>query len=74
VQRLTPSRNRAGILSLQSFTFRLLFACTGPAVGMIADRQGVQGAFRVLCWAFLIVLPPLSFLFLRSLRKPEARG
>ncbi|HWI41199.1 MAG TPA: MFS transporter, partial [Verrucomicrobiae bacterium] len=67
IQKLAPSANRAGILSLQSLAFRLLFACTGPAVGAVADRAGVQGAFRMLCLAFLLALPPLSLLFLRSL-------
>jgi MFS family permease len=65
-QRETPSANRAGILSLQSFCFRLLFACTGPLVGMLADAAGIQQAFCLLLGAFLIVLPPLSFLFLRQ--------
>jgi MFS family permease len=74
-QKMAPSANRAGILSLQSLTFRLLFACTGPGVGLLADKAGVRGAFGYLFWAFLLVLPPLSFLFLRSLpRDTETSG
>ena len=64
-QRESPSANRAGILSLQSFCFRLLFACTGPLVGMLADAEGVQQTFGLLLPAFLVVLPPLCFYFLR---------
>ena len=70
-QKETPSANRAGILSLQSLCFRLLFACTGPFVGKLADAVGVRQAFSFLFYAFLIVLPPLAFSFLRSLSKSE---
>lgn len=70
-QKETPSANRAGILSLQSLCFRLMFACTGPFVGKLADAVGVQQAFQFLFYAFLIVLPPLSFLFLRNLPEKE---
>ena len=73
-QQECPSSHRAGILSLQSLAFRLLFACTGPLVGMLADRAGVQQAFRLLFFAFLLVLPPLSFLFLRNLPRKEGEG
>ena len=64
-QKETPSANRAGILSLQSLSFRLCFACTGPLVGMAADASGVRHAFQLLFFAFLVVLPPLCWLFLR---------
>jgi len=70
-QKESPSANRAGILSLQSFCFRLLFACTGPLVGKLADAAGVQQTFLLLFYAFLIVLPPLVFLFLRHLPRKE---
>jgi MFS family permease len=72
-QKETPSANRAGILSLQSLCFRLLFVCTGPLVGMLADRGGVREAFHYLLYAFLLVLPPLVFLFFRSLPKGNDR-
>ena len=66
-QKECPSANRAGILSLQSLCFRLLFVCTGPLVGMLADRGGVNQTFQYLMYAFLLVLPPLVWLFLRNL-------
>jgi len=64
-----PSANRAGMLSLQSLCFRLLFAVTGPLVGMYADACGVRKTFQLLLVAFLLVLPPLVWLFLRNRRK-----
>lgn len=66
-QKECPSANRAGILSLQSLCFRLLFVCSGPLIGTVADRVGVMQTFRYLLYAFLIVLPPLAFLFIRNL-------
>jgi hypothetical protein len=68
-QKECPSANRAGILSLQSLCFRLLFVCSGPLVGMLADRHGTNQAFLYLLYAFLIILPPLTILFLRTLPK-----
>jgi cyanate permease len=68
-QKECPSANRAGILSLQSLCFRLLFVCSGPLVGMLADRVGVRQTFFYLLFAFLICLPPLVWLFFRNLPK-----
>ena len=62
-----PSANRAGILSLQSLCFRVLFVCTGPLVGMLADKGGVRQAFQYLLIGFLVILPPLAWLFMRNL-------
>jgi cyanate permease len=67
-----PSANRAGMLSLQSLCFRLLFATTGPLVGQYADAHGVVKTFQLLFLAFLLVLPPLVYLFLKS--RPVANG
>jgi len=66
-QKECPSDNRAGILSLQTLCFRVMFVCTGPLVGRLADEAGVGRAFCYLLFAFLVVLPPLAFLFLRHL-------
>lgn len=68
-QAESPSANRAGILSLQSLSFRLFFACTGPFVGKLADTSGVGEAFHLLLYGFLALLPPLAFLFVRSCGK-----
>jgi len=68
----SPSANRAAILSLQSVSFRIFFACTGPFVGKLADAVGVQQTFHILLYAFLVTLPFFSFLFLRN--SPGAKG
>jgi MFS family permease len=62
----SASANRAATLSLQSVSFRLLFVCTGPLVGKLADSAGVRQTFHLLLYAFLITLPPLAFLFLKN--------
>jgi MFS family permease len=67
-QQEIPSANRAGILSLGSLAFRLGFVCTGPAVGMLADRVGVQQTFLLVGFGFAVILPPAAWLFLRHLR------
>lgn len=64
-----PSANRAGMLSLQSLCFRLLFAVTGPFLGRYADAHGVGHSFRLLFVAYLLLLPPLVWLFLRQRQK-----
>lgn len=64
-QSEAPSANRAAILSLQSVSFRLLFVCTGPLVGTLADRVGVRQTFHFLFYPFLIALPLFALLFLR---------
>jgi MFS family permease len=62
----SASANRAATLSLQSVSFRLLFVCTGPLVGKLADSAGVRQTFHLLLYAFLLTLPPLAFLFLKN--------
>ena len=63
-QRLIPSADRAGFLSLRSLVFRASFLVTGPAVGVAIDANGqrpvllVVGA--VLVVAALTVLANLS--------------
>jgi hypothetical protein len=54
-----PSATRAGMLSLQSLCFRLLFAVTGPFIGEYADIHGVRSSFRFLGVAYLLLLPQL---------------
>ena len=63
--RESPSSRRAGIVSLQSFCFRLMFAASGPLIGMLADALGTGRAFLVLFWLFALALPPLALLFRR---------
>ena len=66
-QSESSSANRAATLSLQSVSFRLLFVCTGPLVGKLADSAGVRQTFQLLFYGFLVTLPLLALLFLRNL-------
>jgi MFS family permease len=70
-QKESRSGNRASILSLQSLAFRIAFIITGPLVGRMADRMGVQQTFHLLLYGFLVTLPLLSWLFLRNLSQGE---
>ncbi len=70
-QQQIPSANRAGLLSLQSLCFRLSFVCTGPLIGMLADRVGVQQTFLWIGLGFALVLPPVVWLFLRQLGRDK---
>jgi len=69
VQIESPSANRAAVLSLQSVSFRICFACVGPFVGRLADAAGVQRTFYFIMYGFLISLPPLAIMFLKSFRE-----
>jgi cyanate permease len=71
LQTESPSANRASILSLQSASFRIFFACTGPLVGKIADAAGVQQTFHLLLYVFIVTLPVFSLFFIRSANVKE---
>ena len=71
LQKEGQSGTRASILSLKSFVFRLMFVCSGPAVGYLADSWGLHGTFMLLAAAFALVLLPSSLLFIASLEKSE---
>lgn len=49
----------------------MAFIISGPLVGMLADRMAVQQTFYWLLYGFLLLLPPLSWLFLRNLPRPS---
>ncbi len=70
-QQQIPSANRAGLLSLQSLCFRLSFVCTGPLIGMLADRVGVQQTFLWIGLGFALALPIVVWLFLRQLGRDK---
>ena len=67
IQAAGSRRNRASLLSLKSFLFRLLFVLTGPGIGWLADNFGLQSTFLGLAFAFTTLLIPSMFLFLRTL-------
>lgn len=65
LQRHATRQMRASILSLHSLLFRLGYVVTGPLIGWISDKQGLQTAFLTLAVAFALLLPPAALGFLR---------
>ncbi|MFO7567241.1 MAG: hypothetical protein R6X02_31645, partial [Enhygromyxa sp.] len=53
-QRLVPSRDRAGFLSLRSMVFRIGFLAVGPAVGWAVDRHGQHPVMLMLAGGFAL--------------------
>ncbi len=51
-QRLVPSRDRAGFVSLRSMGFRLVFLILGPAVGLAIDAHGQHPVMYALALGF----------------------
>ncbi|KIG17386.1 Transport protein [Enhygromyxa salina] len=51
-QRLVPSRDRAGFISLRSMVFRLAFLAVGPAVGWAVDSHGQRPVMLLLAIGF----------------------
>jgi predicted MFS family arabinose efflux permease len=64
-QRLIPSRDRAGLLSLRSLGFRGGFAVLGPLVGLGADRFGIRAAL-LAAGALLVASCSAGWLWLRK--------
>lgn len=67
LQLASTRSNRASILSLNSFSFRMAFVMTGPLVGMCADRLGLHQTFGLLALFFLLILPPCARMFVCNL-------
>lgn len=75
-QRLVPSRDRAGFLSLRSMVFRIGFLAIGPAVGWAVDRHGQHPVMLTLALGFGLA-GTLAFVMLhrgaqQSLRRSRA--
>jgi predicted MFS family arabinose efflux permease len=71
LQRRSQRSERASILSLKSLLFRIGFIAGAPIVGSLADHAGLQSTFTILCAVLMILLLPLSFLFLGAISRPE---
>ena len=52
LQREGDRSNRASLLSLKAFSFRLAFVISGPLVGLSADRLGLNMTFMILAIFF----------------------
>lgn len=72
LQQESRRDNRASILSLKSFVFRLLFVCSGPVVGHLADTAGLQVTFMALGGVLLMLLLAPALLYMR-LAQGESR-
>ena len=70
-QRLIPSADRAGFLSMRSLVFRLSFLIIGPTVGVAMDQHG-QHQVLLVVGAILIVVASLVLLNLRRTFAPDA--
>jgi hypothetical protein len=51
-QRLVPSRDRAGFISLRSMAFRVAFLAVGPLVGWAVDTRGQHPVMLALALGF----------------------
>jgi len=56
LQKQSDRHERASILSLKSLVFRLGFVITGPLVGVLADRSGLNLCFLVLMIIQLLLI------------------
>jgi MFS family permease len=52
MQQDAPAEDRASVLSLAALVFRLAFILTGPPIGALVDRAGMDTAFVVLAVGF----------------------
>ncbi|WP_298438887.1 nucleotidyltransferase domain-containing protein [Geobacter sp.] len=46
----------------------------GSDIDLTIKGKGVPHSFRILFYAFVIVLPPLALLFLRNLQRPSLKN
>ncbi len=66
INKLVPSKNRATILSVESFIGRLGYAAIIPLIGWVADVYTLQQAFIVLGVTTLIVCSFVFFILQRQ--------
>jgi len=63
---VSSTGERASIVSLKSFAFRLLFVVTAPVIGWSADNIHLRPTFLLLALVFMISLPLLGRAFWRA--------
>ncbi|MDW8045659.1 MAG: MFS transporter [Chloroflexota bacterium] len=68
VNERIPSAQRATILSFGQLVLSLLVAPLEPAMGAIADAHGLLAAYRLGLGALLVLVLPLTVLWLRAHR------
>jgi predicted MFS family arabinose efflux permease len=70
MQEDAPGEDRAGVLSLAALLFRLAFVLTGPPIGALVDRAGLEAALVVLAALFTAAGLAALALFTRAHRRP----
>jgi MFS family permease len=70
MQEDAPGEDRAGVLSLAALLFRLAFVVTGPPIGALVDRVGLEAALVVLGALFTATGLATLVLFARAHRRP----
>jgi sugar phosphate permease len=66
VNQHTPSATRATVLSVSSLVLSVQVAFFEPIVGFITDDVSIQAAFAFVAVFFMLVMPPLFFLWRRA--------
>lgn len=72
LQQAGERRNRASLLSLKSFCFRLVFVVTAPLLGWLADSTTMESTFLLLGACFILLLLPATKRFLAYQSSPTA--
>ena len=70
INERTPSERRATVLSVLSLFLSLELAFFEPILGFVADGISIQAAMAVSAGTFLVVLPPLFWLWRREHHRP----
>ena len=73
IQRITFSEIRATVLSVRNFIIRILFSCTGPLLGKIADTWHIPSAMWVAAAFYFMTGGIILMLMDRSSSKMEQR-
>ncbi|MCM8537967.1 MAG: hypothetical protein NE334_18640 [Lentisphaeraceae bacterium] len=64
-QEVFASENRAGMLSISNFSFRLIFAAICPIAGWLIEAYGFQNFFGI-CGLFFVTISSVLLLKLKS--------
>ena len=64
-QEVFASENRAGMLSISNFSFRLIFAAICPIAGWLIEAYGFQNFFGI-CGIFFVTISTVLLLKLKS--------
>ncbi|MEO8538344.1 MAG: MFS transporter [bacterium] len=66
INQHTPSETRATVLSVSSLVLSVQVAFFEPIVGFITDEVSIQAAFGFVTVLFLLIMPPIYFLWRRA--------